>query len=288
MVSIEQLEALDLLLWYRSGNSASEHGLCNQSSISRRVRSALQVFDLKLRRNHEFRLHGDQRLLQAQRYVHQLARFIGASKRPLRLEATHYICNQLIKPAVPGWVLGPCHHRGYETLLSMLRERIIDAWISSDLQDLPESPEFTVIRLWDWPGDLIVNHDHPLVHEKGLSQADLDRFPSLTMPTDLYPALARVIHAKGFGHHRQLARYDQGSWLGLTKDAVTISYGGCLSLDGVPTLRSLDWDLGLVGGEALIVLSEWANQAAIALLLEDLRTRQLGLQQRFPQLYGRL
>mgnify|MGYP006283120989 CR=1 FL=1 len=133
-------------------------------------------------------------------------------------------------------------------MLSMLQDRIIDAWISSDLMDLPESPEFTVIRLWDWPGELIVNQDHPLAHEKGLNQTDLDRFPSLILPANLYPGLARVVHQKGFGHQSQLVRYDQGSWLGLTEDTVTISYGGCLSLDGTPTLRSLDWELGLVGG----------------------------------------
>lgn len=288
MVTIEQLEALDLLLWYRSGTSASKQGLCNQSSISRRVHTTLNTFDLKLGRSHEFRLHGDQRLLRAERYVHQLARFRRASKRPLRLEATHYISHHLSQPAVEGWILGACHHRGYGTLLAMLQERVIDAWISSDLQDLPESPEFTVMRLWDWPGDLIVNQAHPLAGEKGLSQSDLDHFPSLILPVDLYPGLARVVHAKGFGQQSQLARYDQGSWLGLTEDAVTISYGGCLSLDSDPTLRRLDWDLGLVGGEALIVLSEWANEAAIGLLLDDLRGRQQVLQQRFPPLRGHL
>ncbi len=66
MVSVEQLEALDLLLWDRSGNSASAHSLCNQSSISRRVRSALKAFDLKLGRSHEDRLNGDECLLRAQ------------------------------------------------------------------------------------------------------------------------------------------------------------------------------------------------------------------------------
>ena len=288
MVTIEQLEALDLLLWYRSGTSASKRGLCNQSSISRRVHATLQAFDLKLGRSHEFRLHGDQCLLRAERYVHQLARFRGACKRPLRLEATHYICHHLRQPAVRGWMLGPCHHRGYGTLISMLQERVIDAWISSDLMDLPESPEFTVIRLWDWPGDLIVNQGHPLARETGVSQSDLDRFPSLILPEQLYPGLARVVHAKGFGHHSQLARYDQGSWLGLTEDAVTISYGGCLSLDNDPTLRRLDWELGLMGGEALIVRSEWVNEPAIDLLLEDLQARQHSLQQRFPQLRGYL
>lgn len=288
MVLIEQLEALDMLLWLRSGEAASCQCRCDQSSISRRVQVVLNTFRLKLKRGHEYSLGGDRWLLQNERYVHQLARFTRVSHRPLRLEATHYIHRQLVRPVMENWVLGPCHHRGYETLLSMLRERIIDAWISSDVYDLPTSPEFTVIRLWDWPGELVVNPRHPLTQETGLSQTDLERFPSLILPASLYPGLAQHVHAKGLGHDSQLARYDVGSWLGLTEDAVTISYGNCLALDNEKALQRLDWDLGLMGGEALIVLSEWANHPAMSLLLEDLRRRQIGLQQRLPQLIGRL
>lgn len=288
MVFIEQLEALDMLLWLRSGEAASPHCQCDQSSISRRTQVVLNTFGLQLKRGHEYTLAGETRLLQKERYVHQLARFTRVSQRPLRLEATHYIHQQLARPATANWVLGPCHHRGCGTLLSMLRDRIIDAWISSDLYDLPTSPEFAIFRLWDWPGELVVNHRHPLAQEQGLSQTDLERFPSLILPASLYPGLARQVHAKGFGHDSQLVRYDVGSWLGLTEDAVTISYGNCLALDNETALHQLDWDLGLMGGEALIVLREWENHPAIGLLLEDLRRRQIRLQQRLPRLIGHL
>ena len=288
MVTIEQLEALDLLLWYRSGHLTAQQSLCDESSISRRLQSTLKAFGLKLRRDHEYTLNGDQRLLESQRYVHQLARFSGISKRPLRLEATHYIAHQLRKPSIPGWLLGPCHHRGYSTLLAMLKQRVIDAWISSDILDAPKGPEFSLIRLWEWPGDLIADSNHPLAHERGLRQADLDHFPSLILPEKLYPALARELHAKGFGHESQLTRYANDSCLGLSVDAMSIGYGSCLSIVSEPKLQRLDWDLGLVGGEVLIVLREWENEPALARLLEDLRTRQIALQQRFPQLCGRL
>jgi len=71
---------------------------------------------------------------------------------------------------------------------------------------------------------------------------------------DLYPKLASVIHSKGFGRSSQSCRYDVGSWDSVTQDALTLSYGHCLTLEVDAGLVPLDWDLGLVGGEALIVL----------------------------------
>jgi DNA-binding transcriptional LysR family regulator len=286
MVTIEQLEALDLVMWWRSGAAAALYCLCDESSITRRVRSTLKAFALKLVRKQEFQLTGDQGLLRLQRVVHQQARF--CNHRPLRLEATHYISRQLTRPPVQGWMMGPCHHRGYGTLLSLLQERIIDAWVTSDLLDLPESPEFTVFKLWEWPGDLVVHPCHPLARERRPSRSDLDRFPSLILPESLYPKLTKAVQGKGFGQGRQLSRYDVGCWQGLTEDAVTITYGSCLSLDGDPNLTRLNWDLGLTGGEALVILSEWREEPAIALLLEDLRLRQLQLQKQHPQLVGLL
>ena len=97
-----------------------------------------------------------------------------------------------------------------------------------------------------------------------------------------------MLHAKGFGQESRLTRYDVVSWDELTRDAATISDGSCLSLAADSNLQSLDWDLGLTGGEALILLTEWTEQPAIAALLEDLRCRQIKLQARHPQLVGYL
>jgi hypothetical protein len=173
-------------------------------------------------------------------------------------------------------------------MLSLLQERIIDAWITSDLHDLPDSAAFVLLPLWNWPGELAVHPCHPLARERGLLRSDLDRFPSLILPDNLYPGLARVVHDKGFGKASRPQRYDLGSWDGMSEDAVTIVYGSCLSMDVNPNLNRLDWDLGLTGGEVLIVLADCVDQPALALLLEDLRGRQSLLQQRFPQLVGHL
>ncbi len=79
-----------------------------------------------------------------------------------------------------------------------------------------------------------------------------------------------------------------GPWDGLTQDAATISYGSCLSLAADSNLQSLDWNLGVTGGEALILLSEWAEQIPWGLCSADLQCRQVSLQARHPQLLGHL
>lgn len=118
MVALEQIEALDLLLWLRTGADAACQAICDQSSITRRVSAVLHAIGLQLRRGYELQLLGDLTLIRLPRLVHQQARFLG--HRPLRLEATHYIRAQLQNPSIRGWTLGPCHHRGYGTLLGLL------------------------------------------------------------------------------------------------------------------------------------------------------------------------
>jgi len=269
-------------LWLRSGVAASLLCLCDESSITRRSRAALKIFGLKLIKSIEFQLIGNIELLNYQRDVHQKARFLGY--RPLRLEATHYIKQYLSKPPVPGWHLGSCDHRGNESLLLLLSERIIDAYIISNLEDLPTNPEFTVIPLWVWPGELVVHPFHPLAGSRNISRGDLDSFPSLIIPGNLYPKLSQLIYSNGFGYKRKLPRYDIGSWEEITDDALTISYGSCLSIAVNSNLTRLNWQHDITGGEALILMSDCLEQPAIALLLDDLKGRAMRLQSLFLHL----
>lgn len=280
------MEALDLAQWLRSGVAASRYLHCDQSSITRRIRTSLKVLALEMLRGNEFELLGDPILLELQRLVHQQARFLG--HRPLRLDATHYIRQQLVAPQVPGWLLGPCDHRGNAAMVKLVIGRVLDVYITSDLKGLPSSPELTVIPLWDWPGELVVSSCHPLAHERGLSRGDIDKFPMLTLPDELYPELASVIHAMGFSGSSRLDRYDMGSWDLITEDAKSISYGSCISLAANTNLSRLHLKHGFIGGEALILLTEWLDNPAVSLMLEDLRSRQKILQQKFPQLVGHL
>lgn len=148
LVTEEELEALDFTIWWRTGQRAALALNCNQSTISRRVRSCLQVFGLQLERcGGEWELLGDSQLLALERQVHQLLRLIRGG--PLRLEASDRAGPLLARPAPPGWITGCFDHVGMARPLQLLRERVIDVWLASDQSGLPDpdDPDWAVFDL---------------------------------------------------------------------------------------------------------------------------------------------
>lgn len=78
MVSPEELGALDLMLWLRTGQLAAQRLGCTQSTVSRRVAHCSATFNLKLSRGGgEWQLRGHQPLLAMERRVHQVYRLLG-------------------------------------------------------------------------------------------------------------------------------------------------------------------------------------------------------------------
>ena len=272
MVTEESLEALDLLVWLRSEKAAAAYCYCSQSAISRRIATTLKTFRLQLGRwQNEVVVQGNVHLLMLERQVHQLARL--QQFRPLRLEATHFFQPLLQRHGLEHWQLGSCDHRGTDVMHNLLEDRIIDAWISSDLFDLPpeDHPTLVAFPLMTWPGYLVVCDNHPLAGITGLSRGDIDRFPVMEIPDLLYPQLAQALNGIGLGSHQErMGRYDRGSWNGLSLNTATLTYSGPFqNEDG---LQRLDWALGLDGGEALVVRRDLAEQPAIVLLREALQT----------------
>ena len=88
MVDLETLAALDGLLWLRTGEAAADKLALRQPSISRRAKAAQTVFEVSSKKiDGEWDLLSDADLLNAERRVHQLARWNGLA--PLRLEASY-------------------------------------------------------------------------------------------------------------------------------------------------------------------------------------------------------
>ena len=282
MVTLDQLEALDLIYWTRSGVFASKLAYCDESSLSRRANQTLKIFGLALDRSN-FQICGDESLLNLQRAVHQHARCRG--DRPIRLDATHLIRHVLVNPDVPaGTILGPCDHVGFGRIVQLIKSRVLDAWITSDLFDLPDDDELEVLHLWHWPPLLAVHASHPLAGRSNLTAEILSGFPSLILPHNLYPKLSEALHSLGFGKKTQMRRYDKGSWSLPSADAMTIVYGSCLSLEYDTDLVALDWDLGLTGGEALVFRRDISKYPWLSSLLDDLKARQNELIKRHPSL----
>ncbi|MFZ4804924.1 MAG: LysR substrate-binding domain-containing protein [Synechococcus lacustris] len=273
MISLEALEALDYLLWLRTGNGASEALRKSQSSISRQSRETLIAFGLKIHRQEgEWQLKGPKDLLQLERELHQLYRFQRGG--PLRLEAPYW-WQRALDPAPEGWCTGVFDHVGIQRPQELLRQRIVDAWLYA-APDLPPSDDrdLQVFRLSAMPLYLVAAPDHPLAGEHNLSPQDVARFPTLALPSGAIPQSEQQLRQLGLWTTPMRMRcYDEASWEGKCSDGLTITYGNGLSMQLQPQLSCLDLPLDFPTGDALVVHRDVASFGAIELLLLELRKR---------------
>lgn len=286
MVTPEQLASLDLLLWLRTGQDAALRLRCSQSTVSRQAAACCEMFGLELRRcGGSWQLHGNTVLLAMERHVHQLLRL--RSQMPLRLECTAWDQQALALPLPDGWIAG-----NFDELrnrpLQLLRDRVIDAWISSFmLADLPDAddPELAVLPLTRLPVWLLADRRHPLAGIPHLSLGDLQRFPSLRFPRDEAPCFHDVISQQGIGCDAlKTHRYCINDWEGRSADGVTISQGNPIGLGCTVELVRLDWEFGAEIAQSLVVRRDLLEHEAIQRLLLVLRQRAAAQQVRHPSL----
>ena len=146
LVSVDQLNAFDLLVWLRTGERAADRLRCSQPTVSRSAKHVASVFGLDLHRiGGEWTYSGHPKLLNHLRKVHQQSRWLR--HEPLRLEA-HY-CNGplLLEPCPAGWICGGFDFLEIQSPLALLRDGVIDAWLGV-YPDVPQhDPELAVIHL---------------------------------------------------------------------------------------------------------------------------------------------
>ena len=214
-------------------------------------------FGIKLFRDPlgEWAIRGDTTLLNLERRVHQLYRLSNTSET-LRLEATFWAGPTLAQPAPEGWENGAWDHFGLNRPLSLLKDRVIDAWIGSYQPDLPEidDPDFCVLDLCQTPVKLVANQNHPLAGKSNLSQQDLEAFQSLALPEGWFPKTEAILRSHGlWSTEARMKRYQEERWEGCTKDEATLCYATCLGLEVMKDLTPLDYDLNLISGESLVI-----------------------------------
>lgn len=286
VVTKEDLEGLDLLLWHGNGPKAATQLQCNQSTISRRVQRCLGTFGLRIkRRQGEWTILGPSLLLQMEREIHQLARLLG--EQPLRLEGFPEGSNPLLRPPPPGWVLGPQDAIDIHRPLSLLRERIIDAWLTDAAEDLPEAFDFPAV-VWPLaiqPITLMGDGGHPLAGESRVSVADVARFPLPILSESAFPRSAAICEGLGLGSLRiAMRRYDHQSWEGKTADAVTLIHTTPLNARAFPALVSLDSEPLFVNQLALVCRADVSEHARVQELHCLLKARLQQLQSHHPHL----
>jgi DNA-binding transcriptional LysR family regulator len=273
MLSVELLQALDDVIWLGSEAHAADLSHCNQSTICRRAKQAAKIFSIHLFKIHnEWRISRPSNLLNLERHVHQLFRF--QSNNRLRLESDHWVGQQFV-PFVPGsWIHSQPRRIGIDKPMQLLQERVLDAWISSSVSDLPapNDPSYRVFSLAEMPVEIACAIDHPLVHIKQLSKDDLMQFPSLSLPSHLYPKFSSQMQSKGFWTASSRMRsYDFNQWEARAMGSLATIPVNLLSTNANAQLTPLDFNVGINDCVAVVVRRDMAEQAAVHQLLGALQ-----------------
>ena len=274
MVEVELLEALDGLIWLRTGHQVASRFNLNQSTVSRNSKKCAQEFGLSLvRRRSEWSIDGDPTLLNLERYVHQVSRW--RQNKLLRLEAQHWSAPFLCSPIPSGWISGNLNYLEYERPLKLLKERVIDAWITSYPDALSDDdPDFTAIHLSRLPMLLVVQEWHPLLKlGSQITFEDVARFPFLPLPSGSFPKFQNVLETIGLWHNTSLPT--EFDWRGRSDiEDLMVGFATPLTLPLYgESYRALPLQVPVVVGDALVVAREWVHSTQIRQLVSLLRTR---------------
>lgn len=269
MVELECLAALDHLQWLRTGARAAEWLGCSPSSISRSTRRCEKVFGISLKKRlAEWRLIGDDTLIQAERHLHQRHRWSGAT--PLRLEAQHWQRHCYGSLVLEGWTLGNLNYLEYHQPRYLLEKRVIDGWLCT-APDAPDNDTLQAIPLCSMPSLLVVQPSHPLAAlGPAVDLKAVRRYPLLPLPHQSFPIVEAVLDSLGLNHQRRLAP----SALPIEDLIVGLASPLTLSLYGPATI-ALPIALPVRFGDVLVVHRDFGDhprtQALVSSLLRHLR-----------------
>ena len=286
VVSVDQLNAFDLLVWLRTGERAADRLRCSQPTVSRSAKQVASVFGLDLRRvGGEWSFSGDSDLLNRLREVHQQSRWLR--HQPLRLEAQYCNGPLLLDPCPEGWICGGFDFLEIHTPLALLREGVIDAWLGV-YPDVPQDdPEFAVMHLSHQPTRLTLPEGHPLLQRGGeITLEDLRAFPSLALPDGAFPRMEAYLRAQGLWTGVSRApRYQLAKWEGLAIEQLMVGYATAYTLKLFPLpCVVVPVDVGLMVGDSLVVRKTYQDHPRVASLVALLRQRALALADEMPDL----
>lgn len=186
MVTLEQLAALDLLIWLKTTERASLLARSNQSTICRRTQTVLRQFGLKLDRGQCGRRPiGDLELLDLERQVHQQARFRG--HQPLRLHVPYWTRRNALRDLPDGWCANPALlDLVCEDPVTLLREHVLDACLVTPTQVPAVQDDLVLLELYRRPIELTLflpPNDHSVdVQDRFLWQQENGQLNLQLMP----------------------------------------------------------------------------------------------------------
>lgn len=288
LVDVEALNSLDLLLWLGRGAEVSERLNVNQSTVSRKASAAAKTFDMVLKRASDgWELLGDPLLVRMERAVHQVRRFKVQSG--LRVDADPWLGPLLLQALHDGgsWISGRYHHLSHHQPLRLLRERVLDGWVTVLKQECLQGDhsDLVIVDLAELPLALMARGDHPLTQHAGLNLNDLLRFPRLNLASGVLPCLEAEIRHRGLWDSPVMAHtYSPEDWEGRAEQEAALLYGHGFTQMLHPWLKPLPYDLDLSLTLALVVHRDVAQHAAIEELLTSLRHQLRSKAQHHPDL----
>lgn len=300
MVSLDELEAFDLMGWLANGDEAARLSYCNQSTISRRCQQVIRMFDLPSKPRQGFRNLGMGRMLQLERHVHQVYRFQSNDRGRLRLHAPYWtsrwLAARLPDPPAPAWMVNPPRDsEAIDDPLRLLDRRVLDAVITEGPQrpadddqryccfDLYASPLYLCL---DSCPDLASQGPSVAFAAKGCMAvmrprpylSKLSKTCCLSLFDALFPAAQDQVPSQAGPIHQQARSLDsQGiSWRQLGSLRASFMQAGSLQLSGYAVERDHCHDVNLQTKESLVVLQEWGQHARIDQLLTWLGRHYVG------------
>lgn len=288
VVSIDELNYLDCLLWLGEGKAAAEKICVAQSTLSRNARAAAsKLYVSLLKRDAEWYVNGDQQILRSERRLHQQIRW--EKELPLRIDAQFYSGPFLAEGLCPRqFIVGNFDLLDTRKPLQLLRSGILDAWIAGypDVPD-PDDETLACFRLTRLPLKLAVSVAHPLLQQgDAICLDDVAAYPCMALPDGAFPRLEETLKALGLWNSPvRMRRYDPAKWLGQSQDQVTVAYASSFSIGLFPDpMVFLPLDLGVEVGEAVVVKREFANHPRFRKLLLSLQQRSAQLARQYDDI----
>lgn len=286
VVSVEELDCLDLLIWLRTGANAASRLSTSQPRISRSVQRVSGLFGFSLSKTDgEWEVQGDQTLLNLERLVHQEYRW--RMGRPLRIEAQFYSGPLFCDPAPEGWISGNFDYLEIRTPLQHLRNAVIDAWIAC-YPDVPDGddPDLICFHLTRLPTHLVVSENHPLLDMGDqITLDDVKQYPSLALSDGAHPKVQQVLQELGLWNLTQnIQRSSQWQSKARYPSDLVVSPASAFTLSFFPNPQVvLPISIPLVVGDTLVVRRDYENHPRLRNLLEHLRFRATQLAKQYPE-----
>lgn len=284
MVSLDDLDCLDYLIWLRTGRAAGRRLGFSQSSVSRVAQRVAETFGLYLcKYSGEWQILGGVDLLNMERLVHQKYRW-DAGLSP-RIDAHYYSCSQYCDRLPKVWVSGNSDFLEVCAPVQHLRDGVIDVWIGF-YPDVPEDDDTDLfcVHLTRFPLYLVVGANHALLAlREDVALEHVKRYSSLALSDNALPKMKAGLQKLGLWNLPiPIKRFEKDRWRDQVTEGAVIGYATPLTNDIFEqSCVVLPIRIPFEVGETVVVKREYSTHHRFKELLRSLKDSARELQQSY-------